>query len=96
MFSARPSPRSLRAIAALLLPLILISCTSTGANKIIPRALPEKPAWAVPVAVQRPAEGTDLLEIAKREQNARKQANAIIVKFGTWYDERRVEFGANP
>ena len=61
---------------------------------MLPRDLPPAPAWAVPVEVSRPAEGTDLLEVAKREQNARKLANARLVQFGRWYEERRRDYAA--
>ncbi|HEV7278376.1 MAG TPA: hypothetical protein VGN80_19015 [Devosiaceae bacterium] len=73
----------------------MISCTSAGRNaRVLPRQLPLAPEWAVPVAVSRPPAGTDWIEVAKREQNGRLEANARIVKFGTWYEERRAEYGA--
>lgn len=59
---------------------------------MLPRELPPRPAWAEPVGVSRPPDGTPLAEVAKREQNARKAANAIILRFGRWYDERRADY----
>lgn len=74
--------------------MILISCTSASRSaRVLPRELPPKPDWAVPVGVSRPPAGTDWIEVAKREQNARKAANSRLVRFGEWYDERRAEFG---
>lgn len=79
-------------IAALLLTLTSISCTRAPSSvRVLARDLPPKPAWAQPVGVSRPPAGTDLVEVAKREQLARQKANAIIVRFGDWYDERRAD-----
>lgn len=61
---------------------------------MVPRQLPPAPGWAAPVEVARPAVGTDLIEIAKREQLARREANARILAFRRWYEERRAEYGA--
>ena len=92
---ATPWPRGLQLIAALLVPLILISCTSASRNaRVLPRQLPPAPEWAAPVAVPRPPAGTDWIEIAQREQSGRLEANARILRFGAWYEERRAEYAA--
>lgn len=92
----RRLPVALRLTAALLPTLILISCTSASRNaRVMPRQLPPAPEWAVPVAVPRPPAGTDWIEIARREQDGRLEANARLSRFGTWYDERRAELAAD-
>lgn len=74
--------------------LTLISCTGLGARRVLPRDLPAAPSWAVPVDVARPAVGTDLVEVAKREQQARKANAQRLRLFRDWYDERREEYSA--
>lgn len=59
---------------------------------MLPRELPPKPAYVAPVPVARPADGTDWRIVALREQNARKEANSRLVRFGQWYDARRAEY----
>jgi hypothetical protein len=58
---------------------------------VLPRELPPLPSWAVPVGVKRPAAGTDLREIVKVEQNARKENAGRLICLARWYDERRAE-----
>ena len=82
----------LKMIAALLVTASLMACTSSGARQVIPRELPPKPEWVQPAWVAKPSSGTDWREIAAIENAARKRANSTIIKFGQWYDERRVEY----
>lgn len=68
------------------------ACTRPPASgPVLARTLPPTPAWAKPVAVARPAEGTDWEIVAKREQNGRKLANGRLICLVDWIDERRVE-----
>jgi len=84
--------------------LALISITTTGAlstcggpgrsASVLPRTLPERPNWARPVVAQRPADGTDWQEVAGVLDNANQANSSRLIRFGQWYDERRVEYGA--
>ena len=58
---------------------------------MLARTLPPTPAWAAPVDVSRPADGTEWEIVARREQNGRKLANARLGCLVDWIDERRVE-----
>src|SRR5690606_20732856 len=95
MLFAKPLPPVLKLIGILLPTLILISCTGSSSTRILPRQLPPAPDWAAPVHVSRPPAGTDLIEVAKREQNGRLKANSRLVQFTEWYEERRIEFAAD-
>lgn len=80
------------AIASVPMALLSIGCTPTASLRaVLPRELPPAPGWAQPVKVPRPPAGTDWEIVALREQNGRQEANARLVRFARWYDERRLE-----
>lgn len=95
MRCARISKAGLLLSASLLLALSSTGCTPTASlrSAVLPRVLPPAPGWAQPVTVLRPPDGTDWEIVAQREQNGRAEANARIVRFVRWYEERRLELG---
>lgn len=102
MHFALISPAVRKATAILLLGLIstvcmggLSACSGTlplASSAVLPRELPALPAWAKPVGVARPPDGTDWRVIAKTEQNARKENAGRLACLVRWYGERRAEF----
>lgn len=95
MRSAPNSMRCLLILGSLLLLTLSTACTAgnrpSGTGVVLGRTLPPTPAWAQPVHVSRPADGTDWEVVAKREQNGRLLANGRIVCLVGWIDERRQE-----
>lgn len=83
---------------SLLLLLLSTACTRSpvSAGPVLTRTLPATPAWAQPVEISRPADGTDWEVVARREQNGRKLANGRLTCLVDWIDERRVELAGKP
>lgn len=71
-----------------------IGCTPADSIRsgVVGRDFPPTPAFAVPVKVLRPPDGTDAEVVAKAEQNGRLANGARLVCLVRWIDEGRVAF----